>query len=103
MDKAKMQELGKKLGKSAAEGFAEAILEESKNRCPVDTGNLKNSGYVKESEKGFEVGFSAPYAQYVDKMPQMYFNRAGHGGKAHFFTGVVQEAMQGTVLKGEYS
>lgn len=51
------------------EGLLEAgfkVLKVAQERTPVDTGNLKNSGYVrKEGKLGVIVGFSAAYAIYV--------------------------------------
>ncbi len=95
MDRAKMHELEKRLGMSGVEKQANVLLEEAKSRCPVDTGFLRDSGYVRETDKGYEVGFSAPYAVYVDKMPSSSLHRTCHGGVPHFFSGVVSEYMQG--------
>ena len=45
------------------------ILEEAKNRCPVDTGELKNSLGIKvldEEELKVELGSEKDYAAYVE-------------------------------------
>lgn len=51
------------------EGLLEAgfkVLAVAQERAPVDTGNLKGSGFVrKEGKLGVSVGFSAAYAIYV--------------------------------------
>ena len=101
LDKAEMERLAKKWGKSAVQQTAEAIYDLSQERCPVDTGVLKASGYVRENEKGYEVGYACEYAQYVDKMPQSYFNRAGHGGVVHFFSQSTKDVLEGSALKSE--
>lgn len=50
-------------------GLMEAGLQiehSAKGRVPVDTGNLKNSGYTRKAGKlAVEVGFTAFYAVYV--------------------------------------
>ena len=101
LDKKEMERLAKKYGKSAVQETAEAIYELSQSRCPVDTGYLKSSGYVRENEKGYEVGYNCDYVDYVDKMPQSSFNRTGHGGQAHFFSQSVKDVLEGSVLKSE--
>lgn len=45
--------------------IANEILEEAKRLCPVKSGHLKDSGYVRFDGKGFTVGFGAEYAIYV--------------------------------------
>lgn len=51
------------------EGLMEAglkVLKVAQERTPVDTGNLKNSGFVRKQGKlGVTIGFSAAYAIYV--------------------------------------
>jgi len=43
-----------------------AIERSAKGRVPVDTGNLKNSGYTRKAgPRSVEVGFQAAYAVYV--------------------------------------
>jgi len=34
--------------------------------CPVQTGTLKKSGYAREEGQDFVVGYTAPYAKYVE-------------------------------------
>lgn len=46
--------------------IADKILERAKHYCPVDTGKLRNSGYVtKGPDNSYIVIFDAPYAWYV--------------------------------------
>lgn len=103
LDKSKMLELAKKYGKSAVQQKAEQIYTLSQERCPVDTGTLKASGYIRETDDGYEVGYDCDYMQYVDKMPQSSLSRTGHGGKAHFFSGTVIECMEGSGINGKYN
>lgn len=49
---------------------AEAVLTDAKARCPVDTGYLRDSGYIEPYENGYRVGFSADYAIYAHEQPQ---------------------------------
>jgi hypothetical protein len=97
LSKAKMQELAKKYGKSAVQETAEHLFQDSQNACPVKSGKLKESGYIKEIGNGYEIGYSADYAQYVDKMPQAWLSRTGHGGKTHFLTGAAQRYAGGGI------
>lgn len=46
--------------------IAEDILAESQRLVPVDSGRLKRSGKVVETDDGFEVVYDAPYAAYVE-------------------------------------
>ena len=34
--------------------------------CPVKTGTLKKSGYAREEGQDFAIGYTAPYAPYVE-------------------------------------
>jgi len=61
---------------------AELIMTESKKQCPVDTGTLRSTGYVKQSEeKGdlveVEMGYggpAAPYAVWVHELTELHHN-----------------------------
>ena len=97
LDKKFMLEKAKELGKSATQEVAERIFADSQRDCPVNTGKLKASGYIKETEDGYEVGYSEDYAQYVDKMPQAYLSRTGHGGKTHFISNAVKRYAGGGI------
>lgn len=66
---------------------AEEILKEAKKNCPVDTGNLKNSGYVRKQGDGYTVGFGADYAMVVHEQPQSY----RENGKRHFLSDAVEK------------
>lgn len=50
--------------------LAEEIKEKSDRMCPVDSGELKKSGYIKEIENGYEVGYSADHAIFAHEQPQ---------------------------------
>lgn len=42
------------------------IAVEAENNCPVDTGYLKSTVFVREAGDDVEIGFEAPYASYVE-------------------------------------
>lgn len=67
--------------------IAEDILREAKKNCPVDTGKLRNSGFVKKTGDGYTVGFSADYAMVVHEQPQSY----RENGKRHFLSEAVEK------------
>ena len=46
---------------------AEVILNYAKDLCPVDTGYLRDSGFIDDQqENDVVIGFSAEYASYVE-------------------------------------
>lgn len=57
-----------KLG-AESKSIAEDILAEAKARCPVETGRLRDSGYIEQTAEGYQVAFSAPYALVVHERP----------------------------------
>lgn len=83
--------LGKEKGKAAVKETAEKIFAETQARCPVRSGTLKNSGYIAELEEGFEVGYTASYADYVDKIPAQWIKN----GSPRFFSEVVENYSRG--------
>ncbi len=42
------------------------IAVQAENNCPVDTGFLRSTVFVREVGSDVEVGFEAPYASYVE-------------------------------------
>ena len=48
-----------------AEG-ALVIAEQAEQNCPVDTGYLRSTIFVREAGDDVEIGFEAPYASYVE-------------------------------------
>lgn len=46
--------------------IADEILADAISRVPVDTGHLKGSAYINQTENGYAIGFSAFYAPYVE-------------------------------------
>jgi len=48
-----------------AEG-ALVIATQAENNCPVDTGFLRSTVFVREAGDDVEIGFEAPYASYVE-------------------------------------
>ena len=45
---------------------ANVILDYAQANCPVDTGFLRESGYIRVQSNYVEIGFDAPYASYVE-------------------------------------
>lgn len=56
------------------------LLTEAQRNCPVKSGNLRNSGYVRVLGFEVEVGFSAPYAAAVHES----INARHESGEAKF-------------------
>lgn len=42
------------------------IAIQAENNCPVDTGYLRSTVFVREVGEEVEIGFEAPYASYVE-------------------------------------
>lgn len=65
MDK-ELKELGKKISKQVAH----ELFSNSQNNLvsfeAIDTAFLLKSGYIIETKEGWEVGYNAPYAQFVN-------------------------------------
>lgn len=61
------------------------ILKASNKICPIDTGELRRSGYTEITGSGFNsrgyVGYSAPYAIYVHENVHHNFKTPGTGAK----------------------
>jgi len=59
----------------AVEETANEILEDARTRVPVETGKLRDSGYIRKSGSGvdveFVIGFTVPYASYVHAQTEM--------------------------------
>lgn len=100
LNKKKMKELLKMSGEDACKSIVDNIYDESQKNCAVRTGKLKASGYKKQTKYGWDVGYTAPYAVYVDKMPQKSFDRTGNGGKTHFFTAPLMKYRWGKGVDG---
>ena len=66
---------------------AEEILKEAKKNCPVDSGKLRESGFIKKQGDGYQVGFSAEYAIIVHEQPQAY----RENGERHFLSNAVEK------------
>lgn len=54
------------LAKAEVVRIAEDIFEDSQRRVPVDSGTLKGSGRVVETDTGAEVVYDADYAAHVE-------------------------------------
>lgn len=65
----------------------EDILRNAKLMCPVDTGILRDSGYIQQTPTGYTVGFSAPYAAIVHEKPDGWQK----SGETQFLSKAVKE------------
>lgn len=45
---------------------AQIIFDISQDLCPVDTGYLKSTGFVREAGDDVEIGYEADYASFVE-------------------------------------
>lgn len=70
-----------------SESVCKEILEVAKDKCPVDTGNLRDSGYVEKTQNGYTVGFSADYAAIVHEKPDGWQK----SGETQFLSKAVKE------------
>lgn len=50
----------------------EIVAKESDRRCPVKTGNLMNSRYIRFDRNQWFIGYEAPYAVYVHEILDNY-------------------------------
>lgn len=50
----------------AKRNYINKVYIDSQNDCPIRTGRLKGSGYIKESDNLMQLGYTAPYAAIVD-------------------------------------
>lgn len=96
IDTDKMLKNAKEYGKEITKNLADDIFSKSQSRCPVDSGNLKNSGSVKATSDGYLVEYDAPYALLVDTLPQSKLK----SGTAHFLSGTLSEVLKGGVRLG---
>lgn len=54
--------------KSSYKDIANDILIRSLYYCPIDTGALKKSSYIENSENGIKIGYDISYATYVHEI-----------------------------------
>lgn len=64
--------------------LAHEILAEAQVRAPVVTGTLVASGFVDGTKSEYTVGFTAPYAHYVEFGTGAHIERAHDGGALEF-------------------
>lgn len=98
----------KKWDKEIREAAKEALydealltLEESNTDVPVDTGNLRASGYVKRPNRlgNVHIGYAAGYATYVHENLEAYHPV----GKAKFLEDVIKKRRKGFMGRIRYS
>ncbi len=65
----RLKDLGEIAAEDAVNGSAEILLREANKICPIDTGDLRESGTILKDGDGFNataaVVYEAPYAVYV--------------------------------------
>lgn len=100
----KLQALAKEVPLAAAYGQYEAmqeIVKDAKNRAPVDTGALRDSGYVaapdiRGGKSRVEAGFGGYAGPYATRQHET------HATKHHFFSGAIDaglDLLRNTVAK----
>lgn len=67
MDKETAKKLIKESLVKAIQRAGKTAFELSQSKCPVDTGELKRSGSVKDLENGIEIDYTADYASIVEQ------------------------------------
>lgn len=90
--KANLQKITKKMESDFEKGLTLAglrLLRESQLMVPVDTGNLKGSGFVQKNGAGFktkvDVGYTAFYALWVHEAPMTLQGKPRPGGRGRFW------------------
>jgi len=71
---------------------AEIIMADAKERCPVDTGRLRATGYVQPPSDGeVEIGFGTDYGIYVHERTELNHP----SGEAKFLENAINARMDG--------
>ena len=81
--------------KKGAVKAMEAVLADSRQRVPVKTGRLRDSGHVRAGDSGAEVRYSCPYAVYVHEMDMHH----EHGEKKFLENALEEELQKGTLME----
>jgi len=80
----------------AMKEIAHEILREAKERVPVDTGNLKSSGEVRQSTSGeYTVVFTAEYA--MDQHENLTYHH--DNGEAKFLENAIQVVINSNMVE----
>ena len=77
-------------------GAAKEVYELSQQRCPTQTGKLKASGSIVQTQTGYEVEYDTDYALMVENKPQSMLS----SGTAHFLSGSLADITKGGVQIG---
>ena len=92
----KLLDYAKDTGAVTAGQVAKEVYEKSQQRCPTQTGKLKNSGSIIQTQTGYEVEYNTDYALLVENKPQSMLS----SGTAHFLSGALAEVTKGGVQIG---
>lgn len=102
----KMQQLAAKAPVATAFGMYDAMQEvmlDAKSRAPVDTGAMRDSGYVtpptvsSQKEVSIEAGFGGPSEEYVVRQHEDTSLNHPNGGEAKFFENAL-DAGRGLIM-----
>ena len=82
-------------GRSGAIQGMQKVLQLAKEKVPVDTGNLRDSGHLEETRDGARAMFDAPYALYVHEM-DLHHER---GERKYLENALMEQAGSGEMLR----
>ena len=82
-------------GRNGAVQGMQKVLQLAKEKVPVDTGNLRDSGHLEETRDGARAMFDAPYALYVHEM-DMHHER---GERKYLENALMEQAGSGEMLR----
>ena len=82
-------------GRNGAIKGMQKVLQLAKEKVPVDTGRLRDSGHLEETRDGAEAVFDAPYALYVHEM-DLHHER---GERKYLENALMEQAGSGEMLR----
>ena len=82
-------------GRNGAVQGMQKVLQLAKEKVPVDTGRLRDSGHLEETRDGARVVFDAPYALYVHEM-DLHHER---GERKYLENALMEQAGSGEMLQ----
>ena len=92
----KLKDYAKETGVVTAGQVAKEVYEKSQQKCPTQTGKLKSSGSIVQTQTGYEVEYDTDYALMVENKPQSMLS----SGTAHFLSSSLAEVVKGGVQIG---
>ena len=82
-------------GRNGAIKGMQKVLHLAKEKVPVDTGNLRDSGHLEETQDSAVAVFDAPYALYVHEM-DLHHER---GERKYLENALMEQAGSGEMLR----